>query len=384
MIKNSTAEGIFIGLLRTILNNEKPNELPDGVTADDIYVIGTRQDMAPITFCALNSVSPKPASERWEEFRKRFLDDCMRSEIQMSEYRKLVEYLCGKGVRIIPLKGCAMKGLYPAPNLRVMSDVDLLYEGVSEEKLAELMEEAGYSTENLKSGNHDVFHKKPCMNIELHRKLMSDTSPYKPLFENMFDRAVPDEVIPNLYHLKPEDFYLHVIAHAAKHFQNSGLGIRPVGDIYVVNQSFRDTWDRANIDDRLKSVGLDKFEEKVRGVAYAFFGTEEKEISEDAINFFFRGSTYGNYGKVSWNYMGKGGKSHLGFLLSRTFLPYSSMKEIYPILGKWPILYPFSWIYRVFDVLLHRRHNLVAVATSKVTKEESEYAGRILAEYGLK
>ena len=113
MISEITAEGVFLNLVRLMINNKKTSALPDGITADDIFAIGSKQDMAPITFCALNTISPKPDSARWTEYQKRFFDDCMRSEVQMSEYKKLVAYLCRNGVKVLPLKGCVIKDLYP-------------------------------------------------------------------------------------------------------------------------------------------------------------------------------------------------------------------------------------------------------------------------------
>lgn len=50
MRENNTAEGVVLSLVRSIINNEKPSALPDGITADEIFAIGSRQDMVPITF----------------------------------------------------------------------------------------------------------------------------------------------------------------------------------------------------------------------------------------------------------------------------------------------------------------------------------------------
>lgn len=382
MIHNMTAEGVFLNLVGAVLNNKEPEALPEGITADDIFTIGSRQDMMPITFCALNSIRPKPESDRWAEYEKRFLDDCMRSEIQMEEYHKLLGHLCGNGVKILPLKGCVLKGMYPSPNLRVMSDVDLLYDGVSSQRLAELMEAFGYSTEKLEKGVHDVFHKKPCKNIELHRQLVADNSPYKPILEHMFEKAVSDKDIPSLYHMKSEDLYIHVIAHAAKHFMGSGLGVRPVGDIYVLNRKYGKNWDREYIDNQLSSVGLTKFEKKISDMAYAFFGKEIQEVSGEILEVFFRGSTYGIYNEsIKWSAMAKGKN---GYILKKIFLPLSVMKEWFPILKKHPYLYPLVMVYRWIDRLIHHFSNVKKVfSLTRISKDEENDIKRIMNEYGL-
>lgn len=379
---NMAAESEFLQCVSAVFNGKEPGTLRDGVTADDVFEIGSRQDMLPVAFCALNSVKPKPESSRWGEHEKRFLDDCMRSEIQMEECRKLIAYLCGNGVKILPLKGCVLKGIYPSPSLRVMSDVDLLYEGVSAKRLVELMEAFGYSTEMLGKGVHDVFYKKPCMNIELHRRLVADNSPYKLILDNAFERAVPDNDTPNLYHMKFEDLYIHVITHAAKHFMVSGLGVRPLGDVYVLNRKYGGSWDRDYIDRQLGAAGLTKFEKKIKDVAYAFFGEETQKASEEDLELFFRGSTYGKYGEaIRWNALAKGKQ---GYILKKIFPSLSDMKLYFPVLRQHPWAYPFVMVYRWVDCLIHRFGNVKKVfALTRVSEVEENGVKKIMNEYGL-
>ena len=382
MIKNTSAEGTFINLVRSVIKNEKPSALPEGVTADELYEIGYKQKMVPMILCALNMVSPRPASDNWGKYITLLSAGCLNSETQMQEYHQLVEYLCGNGVKIIPLKGCVINGLYPSVGLRTMSDVDLLYSGVDTKRLSELMETFGYTTDHLDGGCHDNFHKEN-VSIELHRKLIPDNSPYRPVLENMFDKAVADKDIPNLYHMNPEDLYVHVIAHAAKHFENAGLGLRPFTDIYLLNRRHKDSWDREYIDKQLDHVNLRKFEAKLNTLSYAFFSDEESEVSEQDIGFIFRGGLYGVHGDPSWGYMRKGGKSKVAFFLGRTFLPYSDMREMFPFLNNWPVLLPVMWIYRIVDVLINRRQNLANIANAKINQEGADYITRIHSSFGL-
>lgn len=383
MIENTTAEGVFINLVRSVINNEKPEALPEGVTADKLYEIGYKQKMVSMILCALNMIRPKPASDNWGKYLTLFSAGCLNSEVQMDEYQKLVEYLCKNSVKILPLKGCVINGLYPSIGLRTMSDVDLLYSGVDTKELSRLMEEFGYTTDHLDTGCHDNFSKDCNISIELHRKLMVDDSPYKAVLDNMFDKAVADEKTANLYHMKPEDLYIHVIVHAAKHMKNAGLGVRPFADIYLINREYKDKWDASYIDAQLKSVKLDKFEEKLRTIADAFFGDTQMEVQKEDMDFIFRAGLYGVHGDIAWRYMESGGKTRVGFFLRRTFLPYTMMREQFPILVKWPFLLPFAWIYRIIDVLLHRRQNVVKIATTDVNKEDAKYITNVMASFGL-
>ena len=383
MMNQLTAEGVFLNTVAAVLNKKKPSALPEGISADDVFDLGSRRNMAPITFCALNLITPKQVSDKWGEYQKEFLDDCMRSETQMSEYHKLVEYLCGNGVKIIPLKGCVMKELYPSPFFRAMADVDLLYEGVSTKKIAGLMEAFGYSAESLEKSHHDVFYKEPCMNVELHRQLMDDDSPYKPIFEHLFERALPDEKIPNLYHLTPADLYIHVIAHAAKHFKNREAHIRHVGDIYVLNQKYAETWDADYIKGQLASVGLQRFEEKIKTIAYAFFGDEQADVSALDMELFFPDRNTEQPSPAGWAYMERGGKNQFLFFLHKIFFPYSRMCIMYPVLKKWPVLLPFAWIHRICDRLLHNRQSIVMVARTNINEQDARRIRQLMDNFGL-
>ena len=380
MLKAETAEDVFIDLVRAVLNGEKPSPLPAGISADEVYQIGMRQGMVPIVYCALSAMDPKPESKNWSKWQQSFLSDCQRSEIQMEESSRLISFLCARGVKILPLKGYVIRSLYPSPYLRVMNDVDLMYEGIRTEDLAVLMQEAGYSPESLETGCHDTFHKKPCMKVELHRKLLHDYDPAKGILQNVFADAEPDADIPNLYHIKPEDLYIHVISHAACHFRSSGIGIRPIADIYLLNHAYNDTWDRGYIGRQLQSGRLDRFEAKMRVIAETFFGKEEMNIPKRDILFLFRGGTYGKASDVAWKFKGQ---NRMHFMLSIIFPSYAYMHEMFPSQAKHPVLLPFAWIYRIFDVLLHRRQKIKRIKSTEVNSEKAQYRNEIMADFGL-
>jgi len=104
MIKNESAEGVFINLVRSVIKNEKPSALPEGVTADELYEIGYKQKMVSIILCALNMTSPKPQSENWGKYTAMLAAGSINTEAQMHEYHRLIEYLCKNGEKLFHLK----------------------------------------------------------------------------------------------------------------------------------------------------------------------------------------------------------------------------------------------------------------------------------------
>lgn len=381
-------EKCFLRLVKAALNGEKPEALPADIPLEQLMQIARRQQMTPLLFSALNSLQTPPEGEVWETCRKDFLSDCARSEIQTAAYRKLARALCAQGVRLLPLKGCALKEIYPSPYLRVMSDLDLLYEGVNTDRMTELMTSLGYTAEAVGRGHHDVYHQYPVLNVEMHRQLFLDNSPYKAALEDIFTNALPDPEVPGLFHARSEDLYIHQIAHAAKHFVSGGMGVRGIADVYVLNRTYGVQWDRDALDARLAAVGLERFEKKVRGIAEAFFGDGDEansEVSEEDFAFLFDGGVYGRSG-YSWRYLTRGGSAtRAGYILDAIFPPASRLSTRYPVLERAPGLLPAMWVAKWTDVLVHRgwRVKRVLRDAEEVDPERMAYAERILKSFGL-
>ena len=379
-----TAEYRLVRLLHAFLNKLAFDDTDiDGIEA--VVEAGFRQDMAPLTFCAVKDLPGFKAHPRFSEWQQRFLNDMMRSEIQLSEYRNLVDYLCENGVEILPLKGVEIKQLYPSPVLRVMSDVDLLYKGISSKQLSKLMTAFGYTEKSIETAHHDVYHKKPCMNIEMHRKLVDDDSPYTACLEHFSANKIPDAHTPHLYHCRPEDLYIHVIVHAAKHLTSSGLGVRPLCDVYILNKAFAASWDETYIREMLNKADLNAFSDKMTGLAQKWFGDGMPDFEKEDERFFFTGGTYNsNMTKTKWEYAQSGKHSRVSYILSKVFQPLVTMQSAYPVLRKAPFLLPVFWLVRCFEVLFHRRNKITeAVTIGKSDREDIEYASRIITAFGL-
>ena len=61
---------------------------------------------------------------------------------------------------------------------------------------------------------------------------------------------------------------------------------------------------------------------------------------------------YGNEENRAENTLREKGRA--GYYLSRLTIPYERMLELYPVLRKAPVLYPFVWTYRLVHALLFK------------------------------
>ncbi|MBQ3413161.1 MAG: nucleotidyltransferase family protein [Oscillospiraceae bacterium] len=160
----------------------------------------------------------------------------------------------------MPLKGSVLKDLYPIYGMRQMSDNDILIDSFREAEVKKVMEDLGFEAVSYGKGNHDVYHKQPVSNIEIHTSLFVP-SHNKAIYE--YYRSVEEKLMPKEgfeRKFSDEDFYIYMIAHEYKHYTNSGTGIRSLLDVYVFLRKHEDDLDKNYIDSELKKLGLEIFE----------------------------------------------------------------------------------------------------------------------------
>ena len=214
--------------------------------------------------------------------------------------------------------------------------------------LAKILENMGFMNHGLIK-HHMVFSKGPGLVVEAHWCLFDANAGQKQhvYFEGDI-RAQLVEGKNYTYKFGEEDFYVYQIAHMAKHFFETGCGIRNLLDIYVYLNKYGSTMDRAYLDSELKKCGIYDFEKNMRELAYIWM--EGKECSDYFENLFAYMVDSGIYGKNEngvWSQLAKetaDGNSNLK--LHYYFPSINFMKEKYPWLSKAPFLLPFAWALR--------------------------------------
>ncbi|MDD2235026.1 MAG: nucleotidyltransferase family protein, partial [Desulfitobacteriaceae bacterium] len=90
----------------------------------------------------------------------------------------------------------------------------------------------------LLGGNHDIYYKKPFLNIEMHRRLISVESPYSDYLNKTWYRAKLKDSCKYTYELSLEDFYIYLLIHLSKHYAGGGTGIRSFLDIWLYHRRY--------------------------------------------------------------------------------------------------------------------------------------------------
>ena len=295
----------------------------------------------------------------WKKSREAAL---RRNLMLDSEGRHLCKVMDEKGIWHMRLKGSILKDLYPRMEMRQMSDQDILFDTTHREEMREYMLARGYDPKGHHDTHHDIYHKPPVYNIELHHTLfelhcdMRLVDYYRNVKE---ERMIPDGDGTCGFHFSDEDFYIYMVAHAYKHYMDHGVGLRSLVDVYVYdNKKPNLDWDY--VDRECAKLGMDEYEQTCRSLARKLFRDDAADTLTDAelemLHFCLDSGTYGNEagfirhelksvgastGKVTFGHK-------LRYLWKRTFPSAKWMRENDRMARKHPKLLVIAWIARIF------------------------------------
>ena len=341
-----------INLLFELIQNAIENEplkdseivfLKDNATLNKILKIASFHDLSHLPSKALldNNIIEKNNTELFNTANTNVMLSIYRYE-QLDYITKGVYSLFEENdISYLPLKGEVIRDIYPEKWMRTSCDADIFVKRQDVDKAVKLI------SDNLGgkvswSGNHDIpiFFDNDT-HIELHFSFddLSDLCPGA--FDNIEGFTVNDK---NKNRLIMEDkyFYLHHIAHMAKHIKLGGCGLRPFIDLYLMNKN-----GIKKDEDLLKKYNLLTFAESCENLSFSIFGKKplDKKLYSFG-HFIIRGGVYGidiNSVKSSETVLNKK-------RAKRIILPYDELKYIYKPLVNHKFLYPVYTVVRLFNL----------------------------------
>lgn len=262
-----------------------------------------------------------------------------RNMVQMM----LKQLLDNNEIAHIWIKGGHIAFMYPNPELRTMSDLDIVIEQHSINKLHELIVSKGAAYKRESSDETVSVYRMYDINIEIHTGLVSPKNwmngvNFSRYFSNVFSNT--RSVGGYSYVLKEEYNIIYSIFHIAKHFYGYGCGIRMLMDIPVlVRNSNHINWDNVwNEFEKLKLMG---FASRIFIICEEWFGEfgveyktkytfANKDIIEDYI---IAGGVYGfeerNTDAIQIKHQGSskdGGYSFIKGIFKWAFPTYHEMR----------------------------------------------------------
>lgn len=344
-------------IYRTV-NNEK----------DKLFSLAHRHTVGSMTAISLKQAEnfsdtfSRDEIKKWESMqgaavKRRFLFD--------TERERLFEIMEKTGIDYCPLKGIILQDLYPIYEMREMSDNDILFDETRRDILKKLMLSEGYTLEDHGVTNHDLYTKEPVYNFEFHTRLFMHTfsTRFTSYYDGIRSKLIKAAGKDHMYLMSDEDFYVYMTAHAYKHFNEGGTGLRSLTDTYIFNLKKGNTLDREYIRNECNKLGISSFEKTMRTVSLKLFSDPDKvfcnlsslnDRERDFLSYIsFTGSycTKEDFIKSRMKRSGSKGR----YILSRLVPDNNYYKEAHPFLYKNKILIPPFLVYRFGKMLLTNR-----------------------------
>ncbi|MBP3205553.1 MAG: nucleotidyltransferase family protein [Lachnospiraceae bacterium] len=377
---------LVIELCGCVVNGKVPDgKKLQGVDLETLYAVSGKHLLAAIVAEALERAGIRNEAfiqAKAKAIRKNILFDAERGRI--------LERMEQNGIWYMPLKGAILKELYPGMGLRQMADNDILFEAEKAEIVKAFMEDLGYETISFGHSNHDIYHKDPVLNFEMHTALYGPNhqEEFYLYYRNVKKRLVKDPGNACGYHFRPEDFYVYMIAHEYKHYMGGGTGVRSLLDIYVYLNHYKDKLDTAYTGRELEKLGLVEFEQTGRQLAEKLFGKEAvtsgnayevslSETEKEMYDYILSSGTYGTSKNSIVNRMrrelGKNvevtKKRRWRYIWARVFPPREKLLPYYPA-AKYKVLLPFVYVFRIVRGVTSRRKRVFT--EWKVVRDQKE------------
>lgn len=333
-----------------------------------------KHNLIPFLFVSMDATTP---DEVRSEVTRIYYQN-VGQMIQQNAYSEtLFASLRKVGIPYLPLKGFALRPLYPDPVLRSCYDLDILFLQKDREALQGILEEQGFSL-TLRELHQDTY-QKDFVTIEAHISLVEPHGKGESYYKDIWPHLISEDGVAHAF--TAEDFYVYHLLHMFKHMKNGGCGVRSIVDVWLWRKNHPEM-DEAYLKSQYEILGLTKFATVAESLAKAWFEGEPLNEDLDLIeSFILSGGAYGTLERHAQMHAGtKKLGSRFKYLMRRLFLARHHMIPNYPILERAPILLPVCWVIRFFRILFSPRRQEIKrelEVTSKLGTDATAAAHRV-------
>lgn len=281
-----------------------------------------------------------------------YLRQLLKSEGQQRAVAALCQAFRDAGIDHMLLKGCRMKGLYPKAELRYMGDADILIRPEQYDRIRPIMRQLGYREKS--ETDHELPWVSDGLYVELHKMLIPSYN--KDLYAYYGDgwqlAAAGDG---SEYFMKPEDEFIYLFTHFAKHYRDGGVGCRYVVDLWLWRRNYP-AMDERYIRKIMETMQMERFYGNILAlIDYWFAGGPGSETLDILTEFIFSSGSWGaDEVRVLSRAVRDAKHSALGFsgrllyLWQTAFPPRRTLWDKYTVLKKHPWMLPAVWLVRPF------------------------------------
>ncbi len=319
------------------------------------------------------------SDEQMLDFKDHTYNVVYASVNQIYELERLTKAFSSEGIDYRLLKGAYIRDYYQKPEMRAMSDMDILIRDSQYKKIKPLMKRLGYIFSY--ESDHEITWKLPNgLVVELHKSLV-------PTYNKDFIRYYGDgwRVFSNDQKIY-EKQYIYSFVHFAKHYRDGGAGIKYVFDFYIMqksNPSIDYEYIRAELED-LKL--LEFYDNIVNTMGVWFQGEADNKISNLITENLFTSGVYGNFEKhaIAKTYKkskktGSVKRARISNTFSSAFSSLDDNKKRHRFLNKMPFLLPLAWVINWVSAISKNRNKIgevfkkASVSTEKNVEKFSSH-----------
>ena len=357
-----------VQLLRNIVNGEAPDVILQENDLEELWRFSELHNISNLLYLPLKKNTDLQGLEVLALFEQSYYKNVIFATQQHQYLEQISEAFENKKIKYMPMKGSVLKHLYPDISLRTSCDIDIYIGDSDAEKAKNIMLTLGFDVGMFDNVDRipDTYHIGNRFHVELHRKLMQDSSDFKGkiVCDDIEDRL--EKIVDRQYEYKmtDEDFYVFMIIHIAKHIKSGGIGVRAFFDVWLYLEKFGKVLNWKKIEESLVKADLSEFNKNVLALLNVWAGKEEVSAYVDAFqNYIANSGVLGTSGEeISEQLYNQGKvKGKFSYYCSIIFLPVIYMKQKYKILDKLPVLLPFCWIHRAVYTLCFRFKSIRSV-----------------------
>jgi len=253
---------LFISLIRLALLRE-PMDGPILLSTrqwKQLYGLSTAQFLSVLAYSELSRLGnnmPKKIKAGWKSDVDYHL---ARFDAQLMGLTHISQFLEDHGIRTMILKGLGLALLYPVPQARECSDVDIFCFGEFE-RVNSLLEDTGLISGIVEENDKHCSFSFDGINIENHRHFCENVNKASAIFEEQISRLSKtkcrtDSRVPGILFPGPQMGALHMTIHTLSHLAWSGITLRHLLDFGLFFQRYNDELDRESIVKIWKDAGI--------------------------------------------------------------------------------------------------------------------------------
>ena len=355
-------QGIISLVRAAITGNTSP--IPDGFTLEHLDVFAKKHQITSVLLYGVVALGLDSSHPAVKNLYVRSGAEIILSEKQQTSFDDIKAKFLEEKIDFIPLKGVVVKTMYPKPEMRSMGDIDILIRECQYQNIKSILFKSGYT--ELYESDHEYAWKTPNgVFFELHKSLMPT------YFANFYEHFGEGWKLAiktgegSEFSFSPENEFLYLFTHFAKHYISGGIGIKHLIDLWIYKK--QNNLNYKLIRDELSKLNLLEFYDNIEKVEnFWFYDEKPDEIVDFITDVIFKSGAYGThnarvYGEVLRISRSENSNkvSKFRLFLRKAFPSYSVLYVKYKFLRNKKILLPVAWVVRAFDVLCHNPKNIV-------------------------